>query len=137
MDVKTFKETLKEFDNTHLTDIIIHSEYYEEIMRFENPTKLELFLDGFHNFWNCLDCYNGGAGQRGMHGAETALPNSAGMTNNNAPNGGKGVQNSILGPAYWWAGGGGGSGYSDGSITIVSTQQGGSSGIAQIIFRLF
>ena len=79
----------------------------------------------------------GGAGQRGMHGAETALPNSAGMTNNNAPNGGKGVQNSILGPAYWWAGGGGGSGYSDGSITIVSTQQGGSSGIAQIIFRLF
>jgi len=29
-------------------------------MRFENPTKLELFLDGFHNFWNCLDCYNDG-----------------------------------------------------------------------------
>ena len=29
-------------------------------MRFESPTKLELFLDGFHNFWNCLDCYNDG-----------------------------------------------------------------------------
>ena len=29
-------------------------------MRFENPTKLELFLDGFRNFWNCLDCYNDG-----------------------------------------------------------------------------
>jgi len=29
-------------------------------MRFENPTKLEIFLDGFHNFWNCLDCYNDG-----------------------------------------------------------------------------
>ena len=29
-------------------------------MRFENPTKWELFLDGFHNFWNCLDCYNDG-----------------------------------------------------------------------------
>jgi hypothetical protein len=29
-------------------------------MRFENPTKWEIFLDGFHNFWNCLDCYNDG-----------------------------------------------------------------------------
>jgi hypothetical protein len=29
-------------------------------VRFENPTKLEIFLDGFHNFWNCLDCYNDG-----------------------------------------------------------------------------
>ena len=29
-------------------------------MRFESPTKLELFLDGFHNFWNCLECYNAG-----------------------------------------------------------------------------
>jgi hypothetical protein len=29
-------------------------------MRFQEPTKWELFLDGFHNFWNCLDCYNDG-----------------------------------------------------------------------------
>ena len=29
-------------------------------MRFEEPTKWEIFLDGFHNFWNCLDCYNDG-----------------------------------------------------------------------------
>jgi len=29
-------------------------------VRFEEPTKWELFLDGFHNFWNCLDCYNDG-----------------------------------------------------------------------------
>lgn len=29
-------------------------------VRFENPTKWEIFLDGFHNFWNCLDCYNDG-----------------------------------------------------------------------------
>ncbi len=34
-------------------------------------------------------------------------------------------------------GGGGGSGYTDGSVTVVSTQQGGSTGIAQIIFRTF
>jgi hypothetical protein len=55
----------------------------------------------------------GGAGSRGMHGAETAIANAAGMTNNNAPNGGVGKQNSILGPAYWWAGGGGGGGHSN------------------------
>ena len=29
-------------------------------MRFENPTKWEIFLDGFRNSWNCLDCYNDG-----------------------------------------------------------------------------
>jgi hypothetical protein len=55
----------------------------------------------------------GGAGSRGMHGAETALLNAAGVTNNNAPNGGVGKQNSILGPAYWWCGGGGGGGHSN------------------------
>lgn len=27
-------------------------------MRFNEPTKWELFTDGFHNFWNCLDCYD-------------------------------------------------------------------------------
>ena len=26
-------------------------------MRFEEPTKWELFLDGFHNFWYAWDCY--------------------------------------------------------------------------------
>ena len=29
-------------------------------MRFQEPTKWELFIEGFHNFWNCLDCYNDG-----------------------------------------------------------------------------
>jgi len=29
-------------------------------VRFEEPTRWELFLDGFRNFWNCLDCYNDG-----------------------------------------------------------------------------
>jgi hypothetical protein len=56
----------------------------------------------------------GGAGTRGMHGAETALQAGPGNTNSpyNAPHGGRGVQNSILGPAYWWCGGGGGGGHS-------------------------
>jgi hypothetical protein len=34
-------------------------------------------------------------------------------------------------------GGGGGNGYTDGSVTVVSTQQGGSTGDAKIIFRTF
>jgi hypothetical protein len=29
-------------------------------MRFENPTKLELFLDGFRNIHCIIDCYNDG-----------------------------------------------------------------------------
>jgi hypothetical protein len=29
-------------------------------VRFENPTKLELFLDGFRNVLYILDCYNDG-----------------------------------------------------------------------------
>ena len=27
-------------------------------MRFEEPTKWELFLDGFHSFWYALDSYD-------------------------------------------------------------------------------
>ena len=33
-------------------------------------------------------------------------------------------------------GGGGGSGYTDGSVTVVSTQQGGSTGPAKVVIRL-
>ena len=29
-------------------------------MRFEEPTKLELFLDGFRNILCIIDCYNDG-----------------------------------------------------------------------------
>ena len=32
--------------------------------------------------------------------------------------------------------GGGGSGYTDGSVTVVSTQQGGSTGAARVVIRL-
>ena len=30
------------------------------VMRFEEPTKLELFLDGFRNILCIIDCYNDG-----------------------------------------------------------------------------
>ena len=29
-------------------------------MRFENPTKLELFLEGFHDFLYAWECYDDG-----------------------------------------------------------------------------
>jgi len=29
-------------------------------MRFKNPTRLELFLDGFHDICYALECYNDG-----------------------------------------------------------------------------
>ena len=34
------------------------------------------------------------------------------------------------------AGGGGGSGYSDGTVTVVSTQLGGSTGAAKVVLRI-
>ena len=58
-----------------------------------------------------LEAGNGGSGASGGTGAGT---NADGTSN----------------------GGGGGSGYSDGSVTIVSTQQGGSEGPAKVVIRL-
>ena len=57
-----------------------------------------------------------GQGFEGGTGSGTWYPGSGGGAGgpgrSNPPTGGIGVQNSILGPAYWWAGGGGGSNYS-------------------------
>jgi hypothetical protein len=57
-----------------------------------------------------------GQGNDGGTGSGTWYPGSGGGAGgpgrSNPPTGGIGVQNSILGPAYWWAGGGGGSNYS-------------------------
>ncbi len=51
-------------------------------------------------------------------------------------NGGKGGNGATGGSGGAAGGGGGGSGYNDGSITIVDTQQGGSSGDAKVILRI-
>ena len=51
-------------------------------------------------------------------------------------NGGRGGNGATGGSGGSAGGGGGGSGYNDGSITVVDTQQGGSSGDAKIILRL-
>ena len=41
----------------NLNAIMIHPEVYKS-MRFQEPTKWELFLDGFHNFWYAWDSYD-------------------------------------------------------------------------------
>ena len=49
---------LDALDNKNLNAIMVHPKHYEVIMRFEDPTKWELFLDGFHNFWYAWDSYD-------------------------------------------------------------------------------
>ena len=54
-------------------------------------------------------------------------------TGNNGADGGNGATGGFAGSTD---GGGGGSGYTDGSVTVVSTQQGGSTGAAKVVIRL-
>ena len=54
-------------------------------------------------------------------------------TGNNGADGGNGATGGFAGSSD---GGGGGSGYTDGSVTVVSTQQGGSTGPAKVVIRL-
>ena len=54
------------------------------------------------------DHYSGGGGGAGGRG--TSGPNHLGL-NGTKPNGGIGIENSILGTSYFWAGGGGGAAY--------------------------
>ena len=51
-------------------------------------------------------------------------------------NGGLGGNGATGGSGGADGGGGGGSGYSDGTITVVDTQQGGSTGNARVILRV-
>ena len=50
--------------------------------------------------------------------------------------GGDGGNGATGGQGSHWGGGGGGSGYQDGSVTVVSTMQGGSTGDAKVILRV-
>ena len=51
-------------------------------------------------------------------------------------NGGRGGNGATGGNGGINGGGGGGSGYTDGSVTVISTQQGGSTGTAKVILRV-
>jgi hypothetical protein len=58
-----------------------------------------------------------------------------GKSENNGGEGGSGATGG-QGGTNAEGGGGGGSGYTDGSVTVVSTQQGGSTGAAKVVIRL-
>ena len=58
----------------------------------------------------------------------------ASVSNLNSGRGGTGATGGSGGTNN--GGGGGGSGYTDGSVTVVSTQQGGSTGPAKVVIRL-
>ena len=68
------------------------------------------------------------------HKAGYGVRQTAGAKVGSGGNGGQGATGGQGGTDV--GGGGGGSGYTDGSITVVSTQQGGSTGDAKVIFRL-
>ena len=51
-------------------------------------------------------------------------------------NGGRGGNGATGGNGGINGGGGGGSGYTDGSVTVISTQQGGSTGTAKVVLRV-
>ena len=55
---------------------------------------------------------------------------------NKSSNGGQGGNGATGGNGGTEGGGGGGSGYNNGSITVVTTQQGGSNGDAKVVLRL-
>ena len=58
MDVETFKQTLEGLENKHLDSMMLNPKHYEALMRFEEPTKWELFLEGFYDFWYALESYD-------------------------------------------------------------------------------
>jgi hypothetical protein len=76
---------------------------------------------------------NTGTIQRGFKQAY-GLRQVAGLGINAGGNGGEGATGGTGGSNR--CGGGGGSGYSDGSIKIVTTQQGGNTGDAKVVIRL-
>ena len=67
-----------------------------------------------------------------LNGGE-GVAQDVGNSGTGTGNGGSGATG---GSGSGFSGGGGGSGYTDGSVTVVSTQQGGSTGPAKVVIRL-
>ena len=71
--------------------------------------------------------------QRGFKAGYNIMETGGDRTTGDGGNGGNGATGGDAGGS---GGGGGGSGYHDGSVTVVSTQQGGSTDAAKVIVRL-
>ncbi len=57
MNVESFVELLKNFNDEKYDTILVHPEVF---MRFETQSKWQDFLDGFRNALYILDCYDDG-----------------------------------------------------------------------------
>ena len=76
---------------------------------------------------------NTGEIERGFKAGYNIMETGGDKTTGDGGNGGNGATGGNAGGS---GGGGGGSGYHDGSVTVVSTQQGGSTDAAKVIVRL-
>ena len=83
---------------------------------------------------NGTEISNTGEISRGYKSGYNIIQTAGVKTNNNGGNGGNGATGGR--GNYTEGGGGGGSGYTDGSVTVVSTQVGGSTGPAKVIIRI-
>lgn len=82
---------------------------------------------------NALTITNSSSITRGYKEGYTIQETSGLAIGSNAGNGGQGVTGGAGGISF--GGGGGGSGYSDGTISILSTRQGGNNSSARVVFR--
>ena len=98
-----------------------------------NAPCVDVAVSGKFRISNGTEITNTGNIERGYKAGYNIIQ-TAGVGQNNGGNGGNGVVGGDGGGFN--SGGGGGSGYTDGSVTIVSTQQGGSTGDAKIIIRI-
>jgi len=71
--------------------------------------------------------------ERGFKAGYNIMETGGDKTTGDGGNGGNGATGGDAGGS---GGGGGGSGYHDGSVTVISTQQGGSTDAAKVIVRL-
>ena len=98
-----------------------------------NAPCVDVAVSGKFRISNGTEITNTGNIERGYKAGYNIIQ-TAGVGQNNGGNGGNGVVGGDGGGFN--SGGGGASGYTDGSVTVVSTQQGGSTGNAKVIIRV-
>ena len=98
-----------------------------------NAPCVDVAVSGKFRVSNGTEITNTGNIERGYKAGYNIIQ-TAGVGQNNGGNGGNGVVGGDGGGFN--SGGGGASGYTDGSVTVVSTQQGGSTGNAKVVIRV-
>jgi len=107
------------------------------IIKFRTPNGTEIsntaeITRGYKSGYNIIQTKGRGGGDQFFNVLGGALV--SGYLQNRGGDGGAGATGG--GGGQFGGGGGGGSGYTDGSVTVLSTQQGGSIGLARINIKL-